>query len=151
MKEDLLTIKEFAEAAGISQQAVYQRLNKSLQGYVVVLNGKKHLKQEALSLFEKETQSTDSSKVEQDSFKVEQGLIDTLQTTITLLQDQLKTKDDQIAELNARLKEALELNKGQVLLSVAEKQQLAAPKEESEEETTETKPSFWSRFKSWWE
>lgn len=151
MKEDLLTIKEFAEAAGITQQAVYQRLNKSLQSYVVVLSGKKHLRKEALSLFEKVEQPTDSSKVEQDSFKVEQGLIDTLQTTITLLQDQLKTKDDQIAELNARLKEALELNKGQVLLSVAEKQQLPAPQEDTTTETTAAKPGFWSRVKSWWE
>ena len=154
MNEQILTIKEFSKLAGVSVQALYQRLNKSLQGYVVEVDGKKHLKREALSLFDKVEHQEEEKTVEQDSIKetskVEQGLIDTLQSTITILQEQLKTKDEQIAELNARLKEALELNKGQVLLSVADRQQLAAPQEELEKKQEE-KPTFWSRFRHWWE
>lgn len=149
--KELLTIKEFAEAAGVSSQAVYQRLNKSLQGYVVEVDGKKHLKKEALELFEGAEQKPENKAVEQDSINLDKELIKTLQTTITILQGQLETKDEQIAELNARLKEALELNKGQVLLSVAERQQLPIAQDAADPEEKPEKQTFWSRVKHWWE
>lgn len=149
--KELLTIKEFAEAAGVSSQAVYQRLTKSLQGYVVEVDGKKHLKREALGLFDGAEQKQENKAVEQDSTNLDKELIKTLQTTITILQGQLETKDEQIAELNARLKEALELNKGQMLLSVSERQQLPEVTETAQEEAAEKKRTFWGRVKSWWE
>lgn len=147
---ELLTIKQFAEAAGVSSQAVYQRLTKSLQPYVVELNGKKHLKREALALFDGAEEKAENKAVEQDSINLDKELIKTLQATISILQGQLETKDEQIAELNARLKDALELNKGQVLLSVAERQQLPEVTETAQEETDGKKPRFWDRVKSWW-
>lgn len=114
--QDLLTVKQFAEAAGVTQQAVYQRLNKSLTSFVVEVNGQKYLKREALANFERPEQKPNSrpleqdfNKVEQGFNKVEQGLIDTLQQTITVLQAQLETKDKQISELNARLDQALQI------------------------------------------
>ena len=148
--KELLTIKEFAEAAGVSSQAVYQRLTKSLQSYVVELNGKKHLKREALALFDGTEAKAENKEVEQDSINLDKELIKTLQATISILQGQLETKDEQIAELNARLKDALELNKGQVLLSVAERQQLPEVTETAQEEADGKKPTFWDRVKSWW-
>ena len=60
---EILTIKEFATAAGVSPQAVYQRLTKSLQPYVVEINGKKHLKREALELFEGAEQKAENKAV----------------------------------------------------------------------------------------
>lgn len=149
--KELLTIKEFAESAGVSSQAVYQRLTKSLQPYVVELNGKKHLKREALSLFDGAEVKAENKEVEQDSINLDKELIKTLQATISILQGQLETKDEQIAELNARLKDALELNKGQVLLSVTERQQLPEVTETAQEEADGKKPTFWDRVKSWWE
>lgn len=149
--KELLTIKEFAEAAGVSSQAVYQRLTKSLQPYVVELNRKKHLKREALSLFESTEQKAENKAVEQESTNIDKELIKTLQATITILQGQLETKDKQIAELNDRLKDALELNKGQVLLSVAERQQLPEVTETAQEEADGKKRTFWDKVKSWWE
>lgn len=152
MKDNnVLTIKAFAEAAGVSSQAVYQRLTKSLQEYVVVIDGKKHLKREALALFEGAEPKAENKEVEQDSIKLDKELIKTLQATISILQGQLETKDEQIAELNARLKDALELNKGQVLLSVAERQQLPEVTEIAQEEADGKKPTFWDRVKRWWE
>lgn len=149
--KELLTIKEFAEAAGVSSQAVYQRLTKTLQPYVVEVNGKKHLKREALELFDGAEQKAENKAVEQDSINIDKELIKTLQATITILQGQLETKDKQIAELNERLKDALELNKGQVLLSVAERQQLPEVTETAQEEADGKKRTFWDRVKSWWE
>ena len=148
--KELLTIKEFAEAAGVSSQAVYQRLTKSLQPYVVELNGKKHLKREALALFDGAEAKAENKEVEQDSINLDKELIKTLQATISILQGQLETKDAQISELNARLKDALELNKGQVLLSVAERQQLPEVTETAQEEADGKKTTFWDRVKSWW-
>ena len=148
---ELLTIKEFAEAAGVSSQAVYQRLTKSLQPYVVEVNGKKHLKKEALSLFDVTEQKTENKEVDKDSINIDKELIKTLQATINILQGQLETKDEQIAELNARLKDALELNKGQMLLSATERQQLPEVTETHTDDLTEKKRTFWDRVKSWWE
>lgn len=148
---DLLTIKEFAEAAGVSSQAVYQRLTKSLQPYVVKVNGKKHLKREALELFEGAEPKAENKEVEQDSINLDKELIKTLQATISILQGQLETKDEQIAELNARLKDALDLSKGQVLLSVTERQQLPEVTETAQEDAAKQKRTFWDRVKRWWE
>lgn len=149
--KELLTIKEFAEAARVSSQAVYQRLTKTLQPYVVEVNGKKHLKREALELFDGAEQKAENKAVEQDSINIDKELIQTLQATITILQGQLETKDKQIAELNERLKDALELNKGQVLLSVAERQQLPEVTETAQEDAANQKRTFWDRVKRWWE
>lgn len=152
--KELLTIKEFAEAAGVSSQAVYQRLSKSLQPYVVELNGKKHLKREALELFDGAEQQPGKKDVDKDTINLDKELIKTLQATISILQGQLETKDEQIAELNARLKDALELNKGQVLLSVAERQQLpevteAAQGMPQEKTAPRKQPTLWERVKKW--
>lgn len=149
--KELLTIKEFAEAAGVSSQAVYQRLTKTLQPYVVEVNGKKHLKKEALELFVSTEQKAENKDVEQDSINLDKELIKTLQATIGILQGQLETKDKQIAELNERLKDALELNKGQMLLSVTERQQLPEVTEIAQEEADGKKRTFWGRVRSWWE
>ncbi len=49
---DYITIAEFARRAGVSKQAVYQRLNNvDLTSYVKLENGKKVINIEALSLF----------------------------------------------------------------------------------------------------
>lgn len=113
-QKDLLTVKEFAEASGVTQQAVYQRLNKSLQSFVVEIEGKKYLKREALSnIQEKAEPKPVEQGIEQDSINVEQGLnkadglIETLQKTVELLSEQLEVKDQQIHELNKRLEQAL--------------------------------------------
>lgn len=46
--KEYISIAEFAEQAGVSKQAVYQRLNKSLKAYVKAVDGKKSIDIRAL-------------------------------------------------------------------------------------------------------
>ena len=150
MKDGLLTIKEFSEAVGVSQQAIYQRLNKSLQGYVVMVDGKKYLKIEAMSLFEKTEVKPENKDVEQDSIQVEQELFKALQDTIAMLQDQLKAKDQQIAELNDRLRDAMEISKAHIVMTAVDKQLPPAQEETDEAELMpEAKNGVRSWFSQW--
>lgn len=43
-QDELLTVQEFAEKAGVSVQAVYKWLNNSLNPYVKLVDGRKMLK-----------------------------------------------------------------------------------------------------------
>lgn len=47
-QDELLTIQEFAKKAGVSVQAVYKRLNNSLNPYIQLVEGRKMLKSSAL-------------------------------------------------------------------------------------------------------
>lgn len=51
--KDYLTIKDFAEAAGVTQQSIYRRLNDVLSPYVIMLNSRKVLKKQALEVYQK--------------------------------------------------------------------------------------------------
>lgn len=64
-REEYLTIKEYAELKGISVQAVYKKLNGTLQPYVEVVEGRKVLKREVL-------EKTFSTKPSTFNFNVEQ-------------------------------------------------------------------------------
>lgn len=48
---ELLTIAEFAEKVGLTKQAIYKRLETDLAPFLVVENGTKKLKAEALELY----------------------------------------------------------------------------------------------------
>lgn len=93
MDKEYLSIKEFAEAAGVSQQAIYKQLNNKLKPYLIVVEKRKMLEKSALSLF---------SKAE-NSKEVEQQLINMLQT-------ELNRKNEQIAELQKLLDQAQKLH-----------------------------------------
>lgn len=44
-----LTVKEVAEITGLTRQAIYKRMNKDFQPFVIELNGQKYLKSEVLA------------------------------------------------------------------------------------------------------
>ena len=158
-EKDLLTVKEYAEAVGVSQQAVYQRLNKGLSSFVVEVKGQKFIKRQAL---EEAQAQKDSSKVEQDSTKdsskVDQGLnnvdklLETLSQTVTLLQGQLEVKDQQISELNKRLEQALNnTSQSHYIAAQAQQKQISEPEPEdfapdSAEEEKQQPRSFFARI-----
>ena len=54
MSKDKITIAEYAELRGVSQQSVYKRLNGSLNPYLIEENGQKYLKIEVLTPEERE-------------------------------------------------------------------------------------------------
>ena len=45
-----MTVRQFADAAGVSPQAIYQRLDKSLSSYLKAENGRKYINSDALQL-----------------------------------------------------------------------------------------------------
>lgn len=105
-KEEYLTVKEFADAAGISVQAVYQRLNKDLSPFLNHFKGKKTISSRGLELF--------SSR---ENFKaVEQDFKANFKDTLNSLKSQLEVKDKQIDTLNEQLSYALKLNENQQIL-----------------------------------
>lgn len=121
-----ITIKDFAQRAGVSTQAVYQRLDKDLQSYFKLVDKRKMIEESALELF------APPQVVKQIDKEIDNDLSSTLQETIKLLSSQLSEKDEQIREkdrqiqrkdeqiekLNERLAEAFELNKNnQVLIA----------------------------------
>ena len=109
--ETLLTVKEYAEKAEVTQQAVYKRLTKGLAPFVVEVDGQKYIKQTALDELAARLQRTQNDKIEADreeeSSPDSAKLLDTLNRTIEILQGQLAVKDEQIKDLNARLEQAL--------------------------------------------
>ena len=54
--DELLTVKEFAKAAGVTEQAVYKRLknNDELLNYLTIVDGKKLIDKSAVCLFTKQ-------------------------------------------------------------------------------------------------
>lgn len=103
---EYLTVKEFAGKAGISVQAVYQRLNKDLKPFLKQFKGKKTLNSKGLDLF-----------LSNDNFKaVEQDFKENFKDTLKSLNSQMEVKDKQIADLNLRLEQALRLNENQQIL-----------------------------------
>ena len=44
-----LTVKEVAEITGLTRQAIYKRMSKDFQPFVIELNGQKYLKSEVLA------------------------------------------------------------------------------------------------------
>lgn len=90
--KDYMTIAEFADAAGVSRQAIYKRLSTDLQPFVKVDNGKKYLNSKALQLF-------NSTAVESSDNSVTDQLI-------SILRDELKEKDHQIELLSEQITKA---------------------------------------------
>lgn len=128
---EYLTIKAFANLAGVSSQAIYQRLDKDLKKYLKVIEGKKMLSSEALTEF-------GINKIDKDVDKgVDNEFARSLQDTLIVLTEQLKVKDQQIADLNERLEQALKLNENnQVLLLEQQRKELPEPEESN---------GFWSK------
>lgn len=103
----LLTVKEFAEAAGITTQRVYQLLAKDLQSYCKVIGNTKYINISALERFTtkpicKDLQEDLPSDL-QALTKALQDQIDTLQKHNDLLTQQLEVKDKQINTLTESL------------------------------------------------
>ena len=100
-RKEYLTIKEFADAAGVSKQAVYQRLTGTLKPYVSVKDGVKYLNIRALELYKgddavkklKKNNQEESNSVQVDSM-------------VELLKRELDQKNKQIDELHKLLEQS---------------------------------------------
>ena len=98
-EKDFLTVKEFANEAGISTQRVYQLLAKDLQSYCKVIGNTKYINISALERFTTKPICKDLQALA----KALQDQIDTLQKHNDLLTQQLEVKDKQINTLTESL------------------------------------------------
>lgn len=110
MKDELLSVSDFAKKLNISVQAVYKQLNGKLKPYLTIVNGKKMLQIQALEALR------DDAEIQPDANNI---LITSLQTQIQLLNEQIidlkeqrQLKDDLIDKLTQQnsLYQAKQLN-----------------------------------------
>lgn len=174
MEDNLLTIKEVAAIAGVTNQAIYKRLrkeNSDIAKFAVEKNGKKYLRKEVLDIIE-EKPTPEKSEVE-----VLREMVDMMKNQITMKDAQissLQVQNEQLITANRQLTIALEsttesLRAAQALHAGTLQQQILEPeatptpeaansKEESappetiketEQEKTEDKKGFFARLFGW--
>lgn len=108
MEDQLLSVKEYAKHAGITEQAVYKRLRNEksdLRQYLIEKNNKKYIKREALNLLE---DKSTTEKLESENLR---EIVDLLKSQIAEKDDQiyhLQKINDQLATSNSQLSKALE-------------------------------------------
>ena len=128
MEKEYLSIKEFATAVGISQQAVYKQLNNKLKEYLKVVDGKKMLDIKALELY----------KTSDDSTKNSTSCTTDEQQLINWLKEEIKEKNKQIALLQAQIeKEQQLLNQEQQLRMVEQQKYLELQSKYEEQDNQE--------------
>lgn len=159
MQSDYISIREFAELAGVSQQSIYKRLqnkNDELQPFYKKIDGKKYISLSALAaIYKIESQPQEQPKEESsngDSF-----LLMLLQQQLEAMQRDVEEKNKQIQNLNDRLAEANQIISQQQQLHLLDKQKLialeaAAALEETHEEAaaaeeSQNKKSIFDIFK----
>ncbi len=143
MEKKYLTVKEVADKAGVSYQAVYKRLNTTLKKYVVLVEGRKLLRSEVLSEFGHSRKSTVEEEIEpsskqnkpSSSFNEEEykrlnarneQMIDELRAQIQEKDEQIKKQSDHIIDLSNKIAELFDNNQKlqlnyQLLLSEGDK------------------------------
>lgn len=143
-----ISIAEFAERAGVSKQAVYQRLNKSLKKYVKVEKGKKCINIKALEdLYSKEVEQVFQGKsqgVEQGIEEEKEGQL--INKLIDTLQEELKQKDEQLNEKDRQIKELHNLLDQQQQLAAMDRKKILELEDQLAHEQKEEEPQ-----KKWWQ
>ena len=140
-EQQYLTVKQFAERAGVSTQRIYQLLTKSLQEFCKTENGTKYISVAGLSVFSKPALQPLAKDLPSDLQGLAKDLPsdlqekDTLETgllkeTIEALRQQLTVKDGQLAAMDAQLSVKDEqLATKDVQLSVKDEQLAAKDKQ----------------------
>ena len=158
MEIEFLSIKDFAEAAGKTQQAIYKRIANTaddLQQFIKVIDGKKCISAAALTSIyniplKQEPQPQEQPKEESSMGKV----VDILKEQIEAQRKDIAEKNDLINNLSLQLENALKLVSQEQQLNYANTQKIlaleaaAAEKEEAAAAIIETqKKSFFSLFR----
>ena len=176
MEKQYLTVKEFADLAGVSVQSVYKKLGKAsnpIQRYFTVVEGVKCIDRKALDILYANN-NTPAEEVEEEPQEIREEpkpkdstsrLLDILEMQLEEQRRQLQEKDNQLAEqskqinsLLARLEEYSKIIDQQQKLTAMNTQALLAaeatpaePEPEVEPEQTiveepQKKKGFWSRL-----
>lgn len=146
---EYISVSEFAKMAGVSRQAIQQRLTTSLAEFVKAdSKGIKLLNIKGLELFGVSIDKTTDkprSKVEQGTEQDEKALyqalsktIESLNQTIENLNNQIGVKDKQIENLTQLLNQQQQLQ--------AQQQKLLDDKTADQEQEPTNKKGFWKRL-----
>lgn len=121
MKDKYYTIKEFAQYANVSVQAVYQRVNKDLKNYIIHDNNKMYIKSDALSLFKNNKNKKVIDSNNHNNSNDDNIIINQLYKEIDYLKTNLDKANKDITELrenNTKLQtELIELSKSLIELT----------------------------------
>lgn len=145
MNDELLTIKEFAEAAGVSKQAIYFQLDSRLKPFLVQVENKKMLKKEALEKFYSIKFQSRFNQVDQGyketaaAAAMQQTDASTAAKMLEMLQVEIEKKDQQIERLQDSLDKAYaeiaDLAKKAQYITAADKTVQIMDKQQQQEET----------------
>ena len=145
MKNGLMTIKEFAEAVGQTQQAIYKQLNKRLTKYVILENGQKYIKSEAVGLYEEQQDNNKYSTREQqlnNKLNGAEQLIEAKNEQIKTLQSELEEKNKQISFLQEQLADVTAALKASQSIQALYMQQIEDKKADQEQAQQQKKGLF---------
>ena len=105
--KEYLTIKEFAELAGVTRQSVYKKLDNSLSTYVSTVDNQKMLQSKALfEVYHIDVNGVDKSlqsTVDNNRQPELTRLSEQFESTVELLKSQLEVKDKQIEQLQKNI------------------------------------------------
>lgn len=139
-----LSVKEFAKQAGVSTQAVYQRMEKDLGVFVQEKNGKKTISDAALKLFSdkpvKRVAFSTPDKSLSDEITLE--LIKTLQSQLIEKDKQLDAAAAEKAALLERLRDAQQSEQQAHALHAGTMQHTALLETRNEQPRTSLKQRF---------
>lgn len=145
-QNEYLTIKDFAEIAGVSKQAVYQRLTGTLKPYVSIRNGVKYVNIKALELYKEDDTVKNLKKnnqVQSDNSQVD--------SMIELLKNELEAKNRQIDKLHKLLEQSnANLAQVQYRLQLIEESRNQESEDKEPEEVAVVAEKEPEQKKSWW-
>ena len=107
-QEEFITIKEFAQRAGVSHQAIYDRLRKEndeLRKYTKVHNKIKLINIKALALFDSSKLAQLAQPMQASMQATAQALADQKDDIISLLKEQVAVKDKQIEQRDNQIEQ----------------------------------------------
>lgn len=156
VENQYISVKEFAQRAGKSVQAIYKGLNNRLNQYVKLVDNQKMLDIRALQEVygidvEQPIQPELTTNSTEDSTK--DIVIDTLLEQIEILKNELDVKNEQIREKDKQLSDTLKaLNQAQHLQAVAESKIKLLEEKQEEEKVVESAPESEpeQEKKKWW-
>ncbi len=153
MENDYITIKQFAELAGVSPQSIYKKIrkpNNPIQPYIKTVEGVKYIRRAALDVLynspniPKAEAKPEQSKNTADGMK---RLLDILEEQLREARRQIDKKDEIIAAQTAQISNLLE-RVAEANQIINQQQQLAAinTKALSAAKEKETRPSILKRL-----
>lgn len=110
MKEEYISIAEFAKRAGVSKQAIYKRLSTDLSTELKEVENQKMLKVSALSRFGVNQVEQPFNQVDQPVDSLSKGIIDLLREELEAKNKQLEAKDKQIEQMQRLIDQQQQLH-----------------------------------------